>query len=114
MQGVLKGVEMELYDCAFPTLRSVTCTGDLKEGFKDSEYIFLVGSKPRGPGEERVDLLKANGKIFVDVGKAINDSAARDCKVIVVGNPCNTNALICATNAPDLPKTNFTAMTRLD
>lgn len=105
---------MELYDCAFPTLRSVTCSGDLNEGFKDSDLIFLVGSKPRGPGEERADLLKANGKIFVDVGKAINDSAARDCKVIVVGNPCNTNGLICMSNAPDLPKQNFTAMTRLD
>lgn len=82
--------------------------------FKDVDYNFLVGAKPRGPGMERADLLKDNGKIFVDVGKAINDNASRDCKTIVVGNPANTNALICQHYAPDIPAANFTAMTRLD
>ena len=114
MQDSLKGVQMELHDCAFPTLDEVIVTDDFTTGFKDADYTFLVGSKPRGPGMERGDLLKDNGKIFVGVGQAINDNASRDCKTIVVGNPANTNCLICAHYAPDIPKENFTAMTRLD
>lgn len=114
MQGVLKGVEMELLDCAFPTLRSVTCTDNPSVGYKDVDFAFLVGSKPRGPGMERGDLLKQNGEIFVGVGKALADNALRSCKTIVVGNPCNTNALICAANAKGMAKENFSAMTRLD
>lgn len=114
MQGVLKGVEMELNDCAFPTLRSIVCTDNPAIAFNNTDFCFLVGSRPRGPGMERGDLLKANGEIFVNVGKALNDNASRDCKTIVVGNPCNTNALICMLNAPGIPKENFSAMTRLD
>lgn len=92
----------------------VVITSDLSVAFKDVSYNFLVGAKPRGPGMERADLLKDNGKIFVDVGKAINDNCTRDAKTIVVGNPANTNALICQHYAPDLPAESFTAMTRLD
>jgi malate dehydrogenase len=114
MQENLKGVQMELHDCAFPTLEEVVVTDNLSTAFKDTDYCFLVGSKPRGPGMERADLLKDNGKIFVGVGQAINDNASRDCKTIVVGNPANTNCLICAHYAKDIPKKNFTAMTRLD
>ena len=110
----LKGVKMELDDCAFPTLQEVITTTDPNVAFKDADYNFLVGAKPRGPGMERSDLIKDNGKIFVDTGKAINDNASRDAKTIVVGNPANTNALICAAHAPDIPRGNFTAMTRLD
>jgi malate/lactate dehydrogenase len=95
-------------------LRSVTYTDNPAVGYKDVDYAFLVGSKPRGPGMERGDLLKQNGEIFVNVGKALDDNAKRSVKVIVVGNPCNTNALICAANAKNLPKENFSAMTRLD
>jgi len=113
-EQVLKGVQAELHDCAFPLLDEVVITSDLSTAFRDVNYNFLVGAKPRGPGMERADLLKDNGKIFVDVGKAINDNASRDCKTIVVGNPANTNALICQNYAPDLPSENFTAMTRLD
>ena len=113
-EQVLKGVQAELHDCAFPLLDEVVITSDLSTAFRDVNYNFLVGAKPRGPGMERADLLKDNGAIFVDVGKAINDNAARDCKSIVVGNPANTNALICQSYAPDLPAENFTAMTRLD
>jgi len=113
-EQVLKGVQAELHDCAFPLLDEVVITSDLSTAFKDVNYNFLVGAKPRGPGMERADLLKDNGKIFVDVGKAINDHCARDAKTIVVGNPANTNALICQNYAPDLPAENFTAMTRLD
>ena len=105
---------MELHDCAFPLLREVIVTTNQSEAFKDMDYGFLVGAKPRGPGMERADLLKDNGKIFVDTGKAINDNAKRDAKIIVVGNPANTNALICAHHAKDMPNENFTAMTRLD
>ena len=83
-------------------------------GFKDVDFALLVGSKPRGPGMERADLLKDNGKIFVSTGKALNDNASRNCKTLVVGNPANTNCLIAQHYAPDLPKENFTAMTRLD
>lgn len=114
MQDSLKGVQMELHDCAFPLLDEVVYTDDMSEGFKDTDYAFLVGSKPRGPGMERGDLLKDNGQIFVGVGQAMNDNASRDCKTIVVGNPANTNCLICSHYAPDIDKKNFTAMTRLD
>ena len=114
MQENLKGVQMELHDCAFPTLDEVIVTDNLSTAFKDTDYCFLVGSKPRGPGMERGDLLKDNGKIFVGVGQAINDNASRNCKTIVVGNPANTNCLICAHYAKDIAKKNFTAMTRLD
>jgi len=113
-EQVLRGVQAELHDCAFPLLDEVVITSDLSTAFKDVNYNFLVGAKPRGPGMERGDLLKDNGAIFVDVGKAINDNCARDAKTIVVGNPANTNALICQNYAPDLPASSFTAMTRLD
>lgn len=114
MQDNLKGVQAELHDCAFPLLEDIVITGDLSTAFKDSDYNFLIGAKPRGPGMERADLLKDNGKIFVDVGKAINDNSKRDAKTIVVGNPANTNCLIAQHYAKDIPKENFTAMTRLD
>ena len=113
-EQVLRGVQAELHDCAFPLLDDIVITSDLSTAFKDVNYNFLVGAKPRGPGMERGDLLKDNGKIFVDVGKAINDNCSRDAKTIVVGNPANTNALICQAYAPGLPAENFTAMTRLD
>lgn len=114
MEEVLKGVQAELHDCAFPLLDEVVITSSLSTAFKEIDYAFLVGAKPRGPGMERADLLKDNGKIFVDVGKAINDNAKRDAKTIVVGNPANTNCLITAHYAKDIPRENFTAMTRLD
>ncbi len=114
MEEVLKGVQAELLDCAFPTLDSVVITSNQSVAFKDSDYNFLIGSKPRGPGMERADLIKDNGKIFVSTGKAINDNSSRDAKTIVVGNPANTNCLICQHYAPDIAKENFTAMTRLD
>ena len=110
----LKGVAMELEDCAFPTLRGVIATDQPEEAFKDTDYALLVGAKPRGPGMERADLLKGNAAIFSVQGKAMNDHASRDVKVLVVGNPANTNALIAQQNAPDLNPANFTAMTRLD
>jgi malate dehydrogenase len=111
---MLKGVVMELDDAAFPLLHGVVATTDLEEGFRDADYAILVGAKPRGPGMERADLLSENGKIFGPQGKALNAVASRDVKVLVVGNPANTNALIAQANAPDLPPENFTAMTRLD
>ncbi len=110
----LKGVAMELEDCAFPTLDGVIATDQVDEAFKDTNYALLVGAKPRGPGMERSDLLKGNAAIFSVQGKALNDNANSDVKVLVVGNPANTNALIAQTNAPDLNPENFTAMTRLD
>ena len=110
----LKGVAMELEDCAFPTLDGVIATNQVDEAFKDTNYALLVGAKPRGPGMERSDLLKGNAAIFSVQGKALNDNANSDVKVLVVGNPANTNALIAQTNAPDLNPENFTAMTRLD
>lgn len=113
-QNALKGVAMELNDCAFPLLHDVVCTDSQAVGFKNADYALLVGSKPRGKGQERADLIKDNGKIFVDTGKAINDNASRNCKVLVVGNPANTNCLIASHYAKDIPKENFTAMTRLD
>merc|ERR1719356_89553 len=110
----LKGVAMELQDCAFPLLEGVFCTDDAERGFDDVDYALLVGSKPRGPGMERADLLKQNGAIFTGIGKALNKWARPSVKVTVVGNPANTNCLIAANNAPDIPIGNFTAMTRLD
>lgn len=110
----LKGVAMELDDCAFPLLRGIVCTDDAEVAFKDSDYALLVGARPRGPGMERKDLLEANAAIFSAQGKAINKVASRNIKVLVVGNPANTNALICQRNAPDIDSGNFTAMTRLD
>jgi malate dehydrogenase len=110
----LKGVAMELDDCAFPLLRGIVCTDDPEVAFKDSDFALLVGARPRGPGMERKDLLEANAAIFSAQGKAINAVASRDIKVLVVGNPANTNALICQRNAPDIDPRNFTAMTRLD
>jgi len=112
--AALSGVAMELADCAFPLLQDMVLTSDLKQGFQDVDWALLVGSKPRGPGMERNDLIKENGPIFTGQGRAINDHAARGCKVVVVGNPCNTNALIAMHNAPDRPRESFFAMTRLD
>jgi len=105
---------MELDDCAFPLLQDVTYTDDANLAFKDTDYALLVGSRPRGPGMERKDLLEANAAIFSAQGKALNDNASRNVKVLVVGNPANTNALIAQRNAPDQDPRNFTAMTRLD
>lgn len=110
----LKGVVMELDDCAFPLLHGVVATDDAAEAFKDVDYALLVGARPRGAGMERKDLLEANGAIFAPQGKALNDHAKRDVKVLVVGNPANTNALIAQQNAPDLDPSCFTAMMRLD
>ncbi len=110
----LNGVVMELLDCAFPLLAGIETSDDPNVGFKDVDYALLVGSKPRGPGMERGDLLKDNGKIFSVQGKALNDHASKSVRVLVVGNPANTNALIAAANAPDLDKSQFTAMMRLD
>ena len=110
----LNGVVMELDDCAFSTLAGIVGTDDPNVAFKDSDYALLVGARPRGPGMERKDLLEANAAIFSVQGKAMNDHASRDIKVLVVGNPANTNALIASSNAPDLNPRNFTAMTRLD
>ena len=110
----LKGVAMELEDCAFPLLAGMVCTDDANEAFKDSQYALLVGARPRGPGMERKDLLEANAAIFSAQGKAINDHADADIKVLVVGNPANTNALIAQRNAPNIDPRQFTAMTRLD
>ncbi|MBC6904886.1 malate dehydrogenase [Saccharophagus sp. K07] len=112
--NALKGVAMELDDCAFPLLQGIVCTDDPSVAFKDVEYALLVGARPRGPGMERKDLLEANAAIFSVQGKALNDHAARNVKVLVVGNPANTNALIAQRNAPDLDPRQFTAMTRLD
>ena len=110
----LEGVAMELDDCAFKALSSVIITDNVDVAFKDSNYAFLVGAKPRGPGMERKDLLQANAKIFSVQGKSINAHANRDIRVLVIGNPANTNALITSMNAPNINIENFTAMTRLD
>ena len=110
----LKGVAMELEDCAFPLLAEMVCTDDAAVAFKDTDYALLVGARPRGPGMERKDLLEANAAIFSAQGKAINDNASKDIKVLVVGNPANTNSLIAQRNAPDINPRQFTAMTRLD
>jgi malate dehydrogenase len=111
--GALQGVAMELEDCAFPLLAGTLCTDKPEEAFGDAQYALLVGARPRGPGMERKDLLEANAAIFSVQGKAINAAAARDIRVLVVGNPANTNALIAQRNAPDINPRQFTAMTRL-
>jgi malate dehydrogenase len=113
-QKALKGVAMELEDCAFPLLQDMVLTDDANTAFKDVNWALLVGSKPRGPGMERADLLKDNGKIFIAQGKAIDAVAADDARVAVVGNPCNTNVMIAASQAKRLPADRFTAMVRLD
>ncbi|MBE0465428.1 malate dehydrogenase [Halomonas sp. FME20] len=110
----LGGVVMEVNDCAFPLVQDIVATDDPNVAFKDADFALLVGARPRGPGMERKDLLEANAAIFSVQGKALNDHASRDVKVLVVGNPANTNALIASANAPDLDKGQFTAMTRLD
>jgi malate dehydrogenase len=112
--GALAGVAMELEDCAFPTLEGLVLSDDPGVAFADADAALLVGARPRGPGMERKDLLLANAQIFSVQGKALNERASRDVKVLVVGNPANTNALIARENAPDLDRRNFTAMTRLD
>ncbi len=113
-QSALKGVMMELEDCAFPLLVDMIGTGDAKEAFRDVDHALLVGAKPRGPGMERKDLLMDNAKIFIEQGRALNEVASRDARIIVVGNPANTNAYIAMNSAPDLPPGNFTSMMRLD
>lgn len=110
----LGGVKMELDDCAFPLVQDVIITDDANVAFKDADVALLVGARPRGPGMERADLLSANGAIFGPQGKALNDNANKDVKVLVVGNPANTNSLIAQSHAPDLNSRNFHAMTRLD
>ncbi len=113
-QKALKGVMMELEDCAFPLLADMQAHGDANTAFKETDYALLVGARPRGPGMERADLLAANAQIFTAQGKALNAVASRDVRVLVVGNPANTNAYIAMKSAPDLPRQNFTAMLRLD
>ena len=113
-QSALKGVMMELEDCAFPLLAGMNGTADPKVAFKDANVALLVGAKPRGPGMERKDLLLENARIFIDQGKALDAVAARDIRVLVVGNPANTNAYIAMKSAPSLPRGNFTSMMRLD
>lgn len=110
----LDGVMMELEDCAFPLLVDMNATDDAKTAFKDAHYVFMIGAKPRGPGMERKDLLQGNARIFIEQGKALNESASRDVRVLVVGNPANTNAWITIQNAPDIDPARITAMTRLD
>lgn len=110
----LSGVVMELNDCAFPLVAGIVTTDDPNVAFKDVDFAYLVGARPRGPGMERADLLEANAQIFSVQGKALNDNASKDVKVLVVGNPANTNALITLKNAPDLNPRNITAMMRLD
>jgi malate dehydrogenase len=113
-QAALRGVAMELDDCAFPLLQEVILTDKAEVAFKDANWVLLIGSKPRGPGQERADLLKDNGKIFISQGRAIDAVAADDARIAVVGNPCNTNCLIAAAQARRLPRERFTAMVRLD
>jgi malate dehydrogenase len=112
--AAVQGVVMELNDCAFPALNKVTATSDANVAFKDCDYAMLIGARPRGPGMERKDLLLENAKIFSAQGKALDAAASRDVRVLVVGNPANTNSLIAQRNAPSLPRHRFTAMTRLD
>jgi malate dehydrogenase len=113
-QQALQGVMMELQDCAFPLLVGMEAHGDPMTAFKDADYALLIGSRPRGPGMERAELLAVNAEIFTAQGKALNAVASRNVKVLVVGNPANTNAYIAMKSAPDLPRRNFTAMLRLD
>ncbi|MCO5108216.1 MAG: malate dehydrogenase [Burkholderiaceae bacterium] len=110
----VKGVVMELEDCAFPLLAGVVVTDDPKVAFRDADYALLVGARPRTKGMERKDLLEANGAIFTVQGRALDEAASRECRILVVGNPANTNAYIAMRSAPGLPKKNFTAMLRLD
>ena len=110
----LNGVVMELIDCAFPLVAGISTHDNPEAGFQDADVVFLIGARPRGPGMERADLLKENAKIFSVQGKALNDHASKDVRVLVVGNPANTNALIASRNAPNLDPRQFTAMTRLD
>lgn len=112
--NALKGVAMELDDCAYPTLQGLVLSDDPKVAFQDINYAMLVGAKPRGPGMERKDLLQENANIFTAQGRALNEKASRDVRILVVGNPANTNAHIAMKSAPDLPSKNFTAMMRLD
>ena len=114
VMNALNGVVMELEDCAFPLLHGVVTTDDPNVAFKDTDYVLMVGSFPRKQGMERGELLERNGAIFTGQGKALNDHASRDVKVLVVGNPANTNCLIAQSNAPDLNPRQFTAMMRLD
>ena len=114
MMKALEGLQMELEDCAFPLLQKITIGSDPYEIFEGATHAFLIGAKPRGPNMERKDLLSENGKIFIEQGRALNGSAEKNVKVLVVGNPCNTNAWIVMQNAKDLPKANIHAMTRLD
>jgi len=113
-EKALEGVKMELQDCAFPLLREIITTSDLKTGFKDVDYVILVGGKPRTKGMERKDLLLENAKIFAEQGKALNEYAKKTCLALVVGNPANTNALILSAHAPKIPKENISALMRLD
>src|SRR2546421_10630691 len=112
--GALEGVVMELHDCAFPLLKSLTPTADLDEGFREVNWALLVGSVPRKAGMERKDLLGINGKIFIGQGQAIAKNAAKDVRILVIGNPCNTNCLIAMNNAKSVPRDRWFAMTRLD
>jgi len=114
MEGKVKGVIMELNDCAFPLLTNITGTSDYATAFQDAEVCLLIGARPRGPGMVRADLLKANAKIFEGQGKAIDQYCDKNVKIVVVGNPANTNALITSTFAPSIPRENITALTRLD
>jgi len=114
MDGALKGVQMELEDGGFPLLDRIETATQLSQGFKQADYAFLIGARPRGPGMERKDLMLLNAEIFASCGQAINDTASKDIKVLVVGNPCNTNCLICATKADKVPIANFSALTKLD
>jgi malate dehydrogenase len=114
MEGALKGVRMEIEDCSFPLLDHVEISTKPKDGFRNAHYAFLIGARPRGPGMERKDLLLMNAEIFANCGNAMNETADKNIKVVVVGNPANTNCLICAANAKSIPKRNFTALTKLD
>ena len=113
-QAALRGVMMELEDCAFPLLAGMQGTADAKVAFRDADIAMLVGARPRGPGMERKDLLLENAKIFIEQGKALDRVASRDVRVLVVGNPANTSAYIAMKSAPSLPRQSFTAMLRLD
>ncbi len=113
-EAMMEGLAMELEDCAFPSLAEIRTGSDLSTQFENVDLALLVGAKPRGPGMERADLLRENGKIFVEQGRALNESADKDVKVVVVGNPCNTNCLIAMSCAPSIPRKNFHAMMRLD
>jgi malate dehydrogenase len=114
VKTVLEGVRMEIYDCAYPLVNEVIIPENFKEGFKAVDVAMLVGASPRGPGMERADLLKKNAEIFIEQGKIIDEVASQQCKILVVGNPANTNALIGSHYAKRIPKDNWTAMSRLD